>query len=577
MHLVPCRVLCIVLIGVCLHVFTCHRVFCTTSRYALSDSKTITRFTVFFSVGVPRGWENAATLVTSFCLVAPLFPVAYPLVKGLEFVRRTAVRAVDGPSRGAAEEEEEELPPGYIWCFALIIVQNIGTLMTLTHSVYAAVLLRDEILSEAFAAPAASLFFGIYYLWITFPKRRGESTETGNFEEESFEHRMENQAFADKEIMGVVRSRKFWLSIPAAAVGLAVLTLPFVGVYVMRTAASLESLGYVLAVIGFVLLGLLCCLALKGPSKNIGARLAFLLSVPAMIVAGMGIVNYITQGYSEANANMIAGGTLILLFSVPCGVREYFFSTAAALQAQQEGEQAAFEALYDEIQASREERDQAKKEQRRQREEEKEQRAEDTERQERKEEQEGETAKWVERAIQAMEEAMNFPQRLVSDFESSKIENETSEKEAVEASDAHANVWADACKHYAEGVGYQGGEPSAEGSTASVLRASTGASKIRTEGEGGQTPAKAMEASAAAMAAMMQASTNVAESTGNQVPEKAMESSMAALAAMIRASKNVAESIGDQPPETNKTLEASMAAMAAMAAIVEASKNTQKG
>lgn len=124
-------------------------------RYALSDSKTIIRFVVFFAEGVPRKWDNAATLVAGFCLYVPLFPVAYPLVQALKFwvdfvARQNGVRAVDGPSHEPAEAEEEkdaekEEVPGLLWCLPLVFIRNIGTFMTLAHSINVAVSLRDEI------------------------------------------------------------------------------------------------------------------------------------------------------------------------------------------------------------------------------------------------------------------------------------------------------------------------------------------------------------------------------------------------------------------------------------------------
>ena len=521
---------------------TCRRLFSTWTlvpRYALSDSKTVTRFVVFFAEGVPRKWDNAATLVAGFCLYVPLFPFAYPLVQALKFwigfvKRQNGVRAVEGPSHELAEQEEaaeeEEVPAGLLWCLPLMFIHNVGTLMTLAHSINVVVSLRNEILSEAIAAPVASIVFGIYFLWVSFPAPKERVSREGIMEE-SFEQRMQNQAFADEEILGVVRSRKFWLSIPLAVVGLAVFALPFVGLYFSQT-ASYRTLGVILAVVGFALLGLLCCLALKGSFKTIGARLAFLLSVPAVICVGMGLVFHVTRGPSDRNGKMFAGGLLVLLFSVPCGVREYFLSSTAKLQAQEEENQARWREFVEELTAEQEEDPrQAERQQRRQAAEERQ--AKENERQAGRKKQEAEQhAKRMEMMVHTMEEAMKFPPGLVGNDEASKIEDAASAKQAVEATKAY------------QASRSAGGEPSTapvQASTTSVSKASTDTSEPRADMVGDQAPDNAIEASIAAMAAMMEASKTLGETIGDQVPETAMESFMAAMAVITEASSKHAD------------------------------------
>lgn len=271
--------------------------------------------------------------------------------------------------------------------------------------------------------------------------------------------------------------------------------------------------------------------------------------MPALISVGVGLIFHITRGYSERNGNLFAGGLLVLLFSVPYGVREYFFSSTAALQAEQEEEQARWREFTEELAADQEKPRQAERHERRQAAEEDDPQA--RENQARRGKQLAEHATIMEMTVKAMEDAMspmNLPPGLVGD-EASKIEDEACTKQAVEASKAYAKVWADICKQFTAGVGNQasrsaGGEPSTafvEASTASVSRASMEASEVCAESGRDQAPENAIEASVASMAAMMDASKHFGETIGDQAPEKAMESFMAVMAVVTEASTKYAE------------------------------------
>ena len=280
-------------------------------RYILSESKTVARFILGYTNDVPCEWGNTVTLVVRYTFFVPLLPVTYPLMKLWGKLKPNDARATSGPES---------------WFAPVMLVQVVAGLMTEVASIYFAV-------STGNALSIASAVFGLYCLTVSTlvailegPYSRAQE-QTSPQGESSPESRQELGLSCccpfspSKKVAEAIKNVGGGLLLALLGICIVggVLSLPFVGVYILETGDRL--VGRALVSVGFCcqvpLLGLVIFKSRTSASDELPPREAafWVAGFGCFISVGLGIV-YMAIEDIEAGAWLLFAG----IFPVVCRI-----------------------------------------------------------------------------------------------------------------------------------------------------------------------------------------------------------------------------------------------------------------
>eukprot|EP00903_Cladosiphon_okamuranus_P006196 g6093.t1 len=129
-------------------------------RYGLSESKTITRFVLYFTKDVPLKWDSAPALGVYWAFT-PLFIISYPFMKLWGLVKRQDRVRVEHVPKKRRQQAAEDSGSTELWYAPLMFVQIGGGIMTEAASIFLAYSRRDIV-------SIVSAVFGLYYLTVSF-------------------------------------------------------------------------------------------------------------------------------------------------------------------------------------------------------------------------------------------------------------------------------------------------------------------------------------------------------------------------------------------------------------------------
>eukprot|EP00752_Nemacystus_decipiens_P008432 g7536.t1 len=250
-------------------------------RYILSESKTITRFILYFTEDLPVKWDSAPALA-AYCSFMPLFAITYPFMKLWGMVKpRDSVRVEHAPKRG--QHEAVDTSAAGLWYGPLMFVQIGAGIMTEVASIFIAISTK-EIISIVSAA------FGLYYLTVSFLVSVLKGPK-GNNKGETFKQRRQELA-ADVD-SGLHRGcGNCWSSfrvLLAIVCCVCVTPVGFYGVYLIKTGDGED--GRIFCWVGFILFLIVWCVANSWTGENEGIYVGL-----GVLAAGFGVVYFLTTG-----------------------------------------------------------------------------------------------------------------------------------------------------------------------------------------------------------------------------------------------------------------------------------------
>lgn len=257
-----------------------------------SESKTISRFILYFTEDLPLKWDSAPALAVYYAFM-PLFAITLPFVKLWGVVKpKDGVRADTLPKR--FHDEAVSTNHAGLWYGPLMFVRISGGIMTEVASIFLAVSTR-EIVSIVSAG------FGLYYLTVSIlvtvmkgPRRAKEG--------HTFKRRRQELA-ASLDVRFHEGCGTCWLCFLvflAVACCVCVVPVPFYGFYLMQTGD--KDNGEIYAWVGFVLFGIVWCAA---SSRTEGQGVWVGLGI---LLAGFGVVYFFTSGLTDLVISMLAVG-----------------------------------------------------------------------------------------------------------------------------------------------------------------------------------------------------------------------------------------------------------------------------
>lgn len=276
---------------------------CSIIRYILSESKTITRFILYFIKDLPLKWDSAPSLAV-ICACSPLFAISYPFMKLWSMIKpKDSVGVGTGPFRG--QQHAQDASPAELWYAPLMFVQFSGGIMTEVASMYFAI-------STTQIASIVSAAFGLYQLAISILATVLKGSKKSTREGETFEERRSELAAGVDSLFEQGRGTcwRFLLVFLAGVCCVCVTPVPFYGVYLIVSGEGDTEEGAIFAGVGFLVFLIVCLVANSWTKENE----AIFIGV-GILVAGFGVVYFLTIGPTAWVISLLAVGSG---FSILC-------------------------------------------------------------------------------------------------------------------------------------------------------------------------------------------------------------------------------------------------------------------